>query len=151
MIRKALATVIDAAVSFAPADLVALDLWEGDLPDLAGVRAMQVEPRRWWLVDPGTALAGIDAGIGARGALTAFGGGFVRARITGAGWRTLLSVSGLFDTDESALPVGNVTSTVIHHVPVRVLVLAADTCEVFFAASYAATLEQLWRGAISGG
>lgn len=143
--------MIDARITFAPAgDLVSLDLWEGDLPDLANVRALQVEPRRWWLVDPGAALSAIAAEIGDRGALTAFGGGFVSATITGD-WRNLLSISSLIDTDAPALAVGSVTSTVIHHVPVRIAVFAAETCRLFYAASYAATLEELWLGAVSGG
>lgn len=143
--------MIDTTVFIAPAaDLVALDLWAGDPPDLAITRAFRVEPSHWWLVDAGEGLAAIATALGDRGALTAFGGGFVRATITGPGWRELLSVSSLIDTDEAAMPLGSFTSTVIHHVPVRIAVAGTDRCELFFAASYASTLSQLWQGATSG-
>lgn len=135
--------MIDAAVAIMPArDLLALDLWEGDLPDLASVRALQVEPRRWWLVDAGDAASAIAAQVAARGALTPFGGGFMVARITGAGWRELLSISAFVDTER--LETGSVTSTVVHHVPVRIVVTATDACEVYFASSYTGALAELW-------
>lgn len=137
--------MIDAAIHIAPArDLISLDLWEGDLPDLHGTRALQVEPRRWWLVDAGDRIDAIAAAIGDRGAMSAFGGGFVVATIRGQ-WRDLLSVSALVDTER--LAPGSLTSSVIHHVPVRIAVIDETSAEVFFASSYASTLDDLWRGA----
>jgi sarcosine oxidase gamma subunit len=128
-------------------DLLSLDLWEGDLPDLGLVRALRVEPTRWWLVDAGDRIAGIAAALGTRGAITPFGGGMVRATLTGPGWRDLLSVSGFFDTEDQGFGPGQVASTVIHHVPVRIAPLADDVCELFCPASLSATLADLWRDA----
>ena len=136
--------MIDASFHLAPARaVIAIDLWEGDLPPLPG-RAIRVEPRRWWLLDGGDSPA-----IGDRGAAAPIGGGLIRATLTGPDWRALLSVSGFLDTE--MLRAGDVAATVIHHVPVRIVVTADDACEVYFAASYADTLDDLWRHAITGG
>lgn len=140
--------MIDAAFVLSPArDTIAVDLWEGNLPNLPG-RAIKVEPRRWWLLD-GAELAEVREVIADRGAAAPIGGGLVRATITGPGWRDLLSVSGFLDTE--MLRAGDVASTVIHHVAVRVLVTDDAACEVFFAASYAGTLDELWQRAAKGG
>jgi heterotetrameric sarcosine oxidase gamma subunit len=151
MIPKGLATVIDATVALAPArDVVVLDLWEGELPAIAA-RTMQVEPRRWWLIDLGDERDAVAAAIAGRGALVPIGGGLTRATISGSGWRDLLSVSGFFDVAHPDFVTGCVASTVIHHVAVRILVTGDAMCEVFFATSYASTLAELWRGASKGG
>lgn len=143
--------MIDATVAFAPArDVTVLDLWEGDLPAIAA-GAMQVEPRRWWLIDRGEAIEEIDTAIAGRGVLVPIGGGLVRATITGPGWRDLLSVSGFFDVHDPGFGAGSAASTVIHHVPVRIRVTGESSCDVFFATSYASTLAELWQKASKGG
>lgn len=135
-------------VAMAPApDLMALDLWDGALPDLGGIRAVRVEPMRWWLIDAAANAAAIAADLGTRGAITPFGGGVVRATLTGPGWRDLLSISGVFDSGDPSFTVGKVASTVIHHVPVRIVMTGGEACEVYCPASYAAALGALWRGA----
>ena len=140
--------MIDASFALAPArEVIAIDLWEGELPALPG-RTIQVEPRRWWSLDSATFEA-IATAIGDRGAAAPIGGGLVRATVTGPGWRDLLSVSGFLDIEQ--LQPGDVASTVIHHVPVRLLVTGGQSCEVFFAASYAGTLDELWQRAAKGG
>jgi heterotetrameric sarcosine oxidase gamma subunit len=143
--------VIDATVALAPArEMVVLDLWEGELPAIAA-GAMQVEPHRWWLIDPGEKTDEIAAAIAGRGVLVSIGGGLTRATITGPGWRDLLSVSGFFDLDDPAFGAGCAASTVIHHVPVRIRVTGESICDVFFATSYASTLAELWQKASKGG
>ncbi len=140
--------MIDASFRLAPArEVVAVDTWDGDLPLLPG-RAIQVEPRRWWLFDSVDPDAIRDA-IAGRGAAAAIGGGLVCATITGPAWRDLLSVSGFLDTE--MLREDEAVGTVIHHVPVRVLVTGDRACEVYFAASYAGTLDELWQRATKGG
>ena len=141
--------MIDATVALAPArDVVVLDLWEGELPAIAA-RTMQVEPRRWWLIDLGDERDAVAAAITGHGALVPIGGGLTRATITGPGWRDLLSVSGFFDVGHPDLATGCVASTVIHHVAVRILVMSDWTCDVFFATSYAPTLAELWWGPVT--
>ncbi len=144
--------MIDAAFTLAPAgDVVALDLWEGALPDLHGVRALRLEPTRWWLIDAAPHLETITTALAGRGACTPIGGGLVRATIAGPGWRDLLSVSGVFDAGNPAFAPGAVAGTVIHHVAVTIAVTGTEDCEVYCATSYAPTLEQLWKAAIANG
>lgn len=135
----------DVAFTSAPAgDIVVLDLWDGQPP--LDARLLAVEPGRWWLIDGGdvTTLAEQIAG---RGALTPIGGGFVRLTVTGPGWRELLTVSGWFDTEGPDFTVGSFAATMIHHVPVRIIVASETECDVYVSASYASTITDLWDSA----
>ncbi len=127
-------------VAFAPAgDVLALDIWVGDTPPFAGIRALQVEPRRWWLFDAGSRAS--DPGDD--GALAPIGGGLVRATLTGD-WRDTLMLAGWFDAENPRFGPGDVAATIIHHVPVWITPVADETCDVYFPASYAQTLAHLW-------
>ena len=65
----------DVKITFSPAgEIIVLDLWDDQRPDLQCITALQVEPRRWWLIDPGARLAAIAQQLGDKGALTAIGG-----------------------------------------------------------------------------
>ncbi len=142
----------DAPVSVAiePAgDVVVLDLWDGTLPSLdLAIATLSIEPRRWWLIGTAGMSAEIAAAIAERGALTPIGGGLMRATLTGPGWRGLLTISGCFDSEDAGFTTDRVAATVIHHVPVWIAVTGDTTCDVYFAASYAATLAELWTKAI---
>ena len=144
--------MIDApvTVTMEPAgDVIVLDLWDGALPPLdATITTLPVEPRRWWLIGAARHIAGIAVDVAERGALTPIGGGLVRAALTGSGWRSLLTVSGCFDSEDPEFGPGQVAATVIHHVPVWIAVTGDDRCDVYFAASYAETLADLWRSVI---
>lgn len=130
-------------------DVIVLDLWDGAPPPLdATITALQVEPRRWWLIGAARHSAAVAADIEDRGALTPIGSGLVRATLAGPGWRTLLTVSGCFDIEDPSFAPGRVAATVIHHVPVWIAVTGVDRCDVFLAASYAATLADLWSSTI---
>lgn len=143
--------MIDATIALAPAsDVTVLDLWEGEPPAIAA-GAMQVEPCRWWLIDRGEATEEIETAIAGRGVLVPIGGGLTRATISGPGWRDLLSVGGFFDVHHSGFGAGSAASTIIHHVPVRIRVTGASSCDVFFATSYASTLAELWQKTSKGG
>ncbi len=141
----------DVAFTTAPAGAITvLDLWHGDsLPaTLAGLRTLKVEPRRWWLFDAPADTATI---IGDAGALAPIGGGLIRATITGPGWRALLMISGVFDAEDAGFAPGSIAATIIHHVPVWIAVTGAEACEVFYPASYANALHDLWTNAIAAG
>jgi sarcosine oxidase gamma subunit len=144
--------VTDARVTLAMApagDVVALDLWdEGVPPDLPTGRIVQVEPRRWWLIDAAQHTPAIAAHIADRGALSPIGGGLIRATLTGLGWRALLSVSGWFDSENPAFGPGQIAATTIHHVPVWIAPISDTACEVYLPSSYAASLADLWTRAI---
>lgn len=143
--------MIDVSLLVSPArDVIVLDLWEGDLPDLGDVRTLKVEPARWWLVDAGAQAEAIAKAVEGHGACTPIGGGLMCAVMDGPGWRDLLSVSGLLDTRERSLAVGAVARTVIHHVPVTIAVTGPTRCEIYSASSFAPALEALWLEAIRG-
>ena len=147
MIRKGHATVIDpdVMISIAPAgDVVVLDIWGQGAPTLHGVRAMQVEPRRWWLVDPGSKIEAITNTLGDTGAITPIGGGLMRATLTGPGWRSQLMISGVFDAENPDFKPGDCAATIIGHVSVWIDVIGEETAHVYFAASQRGDMEQLW-------
>jgi heterotetrameric sarcosine oxidase gamma subunit len=138
--------------ALAPAgDVLALDLWDGGAPPPAPtLRLLHAEPRRWWVIGAGDAAEALAAAVGERGALAPIGGGLVRARLDGPGWRWLLSVSGWLDTADPAFGRGRLVGSVIHHVPVWIDAISDDACEVYLPSSYAATLADLWQRAIGG-
>lgn len=139
-------------LTIAPAgDIVAVDLWSDTAPDFGAVRAVRVEPRRWWLIDAGETVAAIVAAVADDGAATAIGGGLIRATLAGPGWRALLMVAGVFDAEDPAFGPGAAAATIIHHVPVWIVPVADDCAEVFFAASYARGLVELWTAALARG
>ncbi len=140
--------MIDVALAVAPAgDVIVLDMWEGE-PNLDGLRALKVEPRRWWLIGAGAQAERIAASLGDSGALAPIGGGLVRATLTGPDWRELLTISGIFDVEDPGFGPGDVAGTVIHHVAVRIVPTGDTACEVYFASSYAPSLIELWQRAI---
>ena len=140
--------MIDVALSIEPAgDVIALDVWEGE-PNLDGLRALKVEPRRWWLIGAAAQAEALAATLGDNGTLAPIGGGLVRATLIGPGWRELLTVSGIFDAEDPGFGPGGVAGTVIHHVAVRIAPISATSCEVYFASSYAPSLIELWQRAI---
>jgi heterotetrameric sarcosine oxidase gamma subunit len=132
-------------------DVVAIDLWTDAVPDFGDLRAVRVEPRRWWLIDGGDGAAEIAEALLDIGAATAIGGGLVRATLTGPGWRALLMVGGVFDAEDPGFGPGAVAATIIHHVPVWIAPLDDGTCHVFFAASYAGGLVDMWTAALARG
>ena len=142
----------DVALQVAPAgDVVVADLWTDAVPDFGGVRAVRVEPRRWWLIDAGDIAATIAGQIADSGTTIAIGGGLVRATLTGPGWRPLLMLAAVFDAEDPRFGPGNCAATILHHVPVWIVPVAADCAEVYFAASYARGLTDLWTAAIDRG
>lgn len=146
--------MIDAPVTFtiAPAgDVIALDVW-GEVTPAIGLatRVLQVEPRRWWLIDAGEQVDAIAQQIGETGALTPIGGGLMRATLAGPGWRALLTISGCFDVEDPRFVPGMVAATIIHHVPVWIAPIAETQCEVYLAASYTTALVDLWSRGASG-
>ena len=121
-----------------------LDMWgEGD-PTLLGIRAMQVEPRRWWLVEAGDKTQAITEALGDKGALTLISGGLMRATLTGPGWRSQLMISGVFDAENPDFKPGDCAATVIGHVSAWIDVISDETAHVYFAASLRGDMEQLW-------
>lgn len=102
-----------------------------------------------WLVEGDAAK--LPAALGEDGALTAIGGGIVRVRLSGPGWRRLLMEGAVFDAENPAFAPGCSAATVIDHVNVRLHVTADDSCTVYVPASFAADMLHFWQAAAAAG
>ena len=67
------------------------------------LRLIRVEPTVWLVEGDASGLGDIH---GDDGALTAIGGGIVRIRLSGPGWRTLLMDGGMFDAESLTFAPG---------------------------------------------
>jgi heterotetrameric sarcosine oxidase gamma subunit len=108
------------------------------------LRLIRYEPAVWLVEGDVSAL---PAALEGDGALTAIGGGIVRIRLSGAGWRRLLMEGGVFDAENQTFAPGSSAATVIDQVNVRLLVTDADTCIAYVLASYAADMIHFWESA----
>ncbi|MBX9665678.1 sarcosine oxidase subunit gamma family protein [Novosphingobium sp.] len=111
----------------------------------ASITLMRFEPTVWLAEGDVSVLADT---LGDDGALTAIGGGIVRFRIAGPGWRELLLEGGVFDTSAAAFPVGATAATVIDHVGVRLFAESEDACIAYVPSSYAQSLHHFWDEAL---
>ena len=75
-----------------------------------GLRLIRFEPTVWLAEGDTSALPAI---LGEDGALTAIGGGIVRVRLSGLGWRSLLMEGGVFDAENPAFSLGCSAATII--------------------------------------
>lgn len=162
MTVKGRAIVIELSVHDA-ADVLALELWDtagaaavaqalGFALPPAGrsagddhLRAMRFEPTVWLVEGAAIDRAALDAAVADHGAVTPIGGGLVRVRLVGAGWRGLLMHDGVFDAEDPAFAPGCTAATVIAHVAVRLNVVAPDRCDALVPASLADGLIARWR------
>lgn len=98
-----------------------------------------------WLVEGDT--GGLAEVLGSDGSLTAIGGGLVRVRLSGAGWRALLMEGGVFDAESDDFAPGCSAATLIDHVNVRLLVESNDACLAYVPLSYAHDMIHFWTAA----
>ena len=108
------------------------------LPDRLLIR---YEPTVWLVEGETTGLAEI---LDLDGSLTAIGGGLVRVRLSGAGWRSLLMEGGVFDAESKTFAAGSSAATVIDHVNVRLLAESDDACLAYVPLSYARDMIHFW-------
>jgi heterotetrameric sarcosine oxidase gamma subunit len=85
--------------------------------------------------------------LGEDGSITAIGGGIVRFRLSGQGWRALLMEGGIFDAESPAFAAQSSAATIIDHVAVRLHVVGDDACDIYVPASFSAGLLHFWRQA----
>ncbi len=111
----------------------------------AATTLLRFEPTVWLVEGDVSVLADT---LGDDGALTAIGGGIVRMRLAGPGWRELLLEGGVFDTSAAAFPVGATAATVIDHVGVRLHAESEDACVAYVPSSYAQGLHHFWEEAL---
>jgi heterotetrameric sarcosine oxidase gamma subunit len=108
------------------------------------LRLIRFEPTVWLVEGDVTALSGL---LGDDGALTAIGGGVIKLRLSGPGWRRLLMERGVFDAESPGFAPGCSAATVIDHVNVRLHVVDGNSCDVWVPASFAREMIHFWEAA----
>ena len=108
------------------------------------LRLIRYEPTVWLVEGDASALPAI---LGEDGALTAIGGGIVRVRLSGEGWRTLLMEGGVFDAESPEFAPGCSAATIIDHVAIRLHVVSEDACDAYVPLSFSAGLMHFWKEA----
>ncbi len=111
---------------------------------LNAARVMWWEPKVWLVRGTSADLANI---LDADGAAIDVTGAFSRLRIVGPAWRELMMIGGVFDAESPAFGPDCIAGTVIHHLPVRLDVIDAQTVDAYTPPSYAAELAHHWRAA----
>ena len=105
---------------------------------------IRYEPTVWLAEGDISALSAILADDGA---LTAIGGGVVRVRLSGPGWRSLLMEGGVFDAESPSFAPGCSAATLVNHVNLRLYVTSDDACIAYVPLSYAADMIHFWETA----
>ncbi len=108
------------------------------------LRMIRYEPTVWLVEGDTTDLQEI---LGEGGALTAIGGGVVRVRLSGDGWRTLLMEGGVFNAESPDFVPGCSAATIIDHVAVRLHVVSDDICDAYVPRSFSTGLVHFWEQA----
>ncbi len=108
------------------------------------LRLIRYEPTVWLAEGD---VSGLPAILSEDGALTAIGGGIVRVRLSGQGWRSLLMEGGVFDAESLAFGPGCSAATVIDQVNLRLHVESEGCCIAFVPASFSADLMHFWKTA----
>ena len=133
----AVATRFEAATGFALPRL-------GTSGGSDALRLIRFEPTVWLVEGDASGLVRI---LGDDGALTAIGGGIIRVRLSGPGWRTLLMEGSMFDAESPAFATGCSAATIIDHVAVRLHVVSDNACDAYVPASFSAGLIHFWQQA----
>ncbi|MEQ1547241.1 MAG: hypothetical protein ABL918_01175 [Chakrabartia sp.] len=108
------------------------------------LRLIRFEPTVWLVEGDASPLPAI---LEEDGALTAIGGGVVRVRLSGDGWRTLLMEGGVFDAESPDFAPGCSAATIIDHVAVRLHVVSDDMCDAYVPRSFSTGLVHFWEQA----
>lgn len=101
-----------------------------------------------WLVEGDVAV--LRKALADGGALTPAGGGYVRVRLSGAKWRSLVMEGSLFDAESPAFGIDCVVTTPIDHVAVTLRVESEHACLAYVPASHAADLLRFWQLSAGG-
>lgn len=109
------------------------------------LRMIRMEPTVWLVEGDVAALPDVLADDGA---VTSIGGGIVRVRLSGPGWRTLLMEGGVFDAENPAFAAGCSAATIIEHVNVRLHVVSEDCCDAYVPLSFSTALLAFWNEAV---
>ena len=113
----------------------------GSSLQLPSMQLVRYEPAVWLVEGE---IGGLEPVIGLDGSLTPIGGGLVRVRLSGAGWRSLLMEGGVFDAESKDFATGCSAATVIDHVNIRLLVESDQACLAYVPLSYAHDMIHFW-------
>ena len=113
----------------------------GSSLQLATLLLIRFEPTVWLAEGE---IDGLTDILGTDGSLTAIGGGIVRVRLSGTGWRSLLMEGGIFDAESPGFVTGSSAATLIDHVGVRLYVESDDACLAYVPLSYAQDMVHFW-------
>ena len=116
----------------------------GSSLQLPSMQLIRYEPTVWLVEGE---IGGLAEVLGSEGSLTAIGGGLVRVRLSGAGWRSLLMEGGVFDAESDSFGPGCSAATLIDHVNVRLLVESDNACLAYVPLSYAHDMIHFWTAA----
>jgi heterotetrameric sarcosine oxidase gamma subunit len=108
------------------------------------LRLIRFEPTVWLVEGDASPLSAI---LSDDGAVTAIGGGIVRIRLSGKGWRTLLMEGGVFDAESPTFAAGCSAATIIDHINVRLHVVSDDACDAYVPLSFSKGLLHFWEQA----
>jgi len=108
------------------------------------LRLIRFEPTVWLVEGDASPLSAI---LSDDGAVTAIGGGVVRIRLSGKGWRTLLMEGGVFDAENPTFAAGCSAATIIDHVNVRLHMVDETTCDAYVPLSFSQGLLHFWEQA----
>ena len=114
---------------------------------IGALRLIRFEPTVWLVEGDASPLASI---LSDDGAVTAIGGGIVRLRLSGKGWRTLLMEGGVFDTESPTFTAGCSAATIIDHVNVRLHVVDETNCDAYVPLSFSPGLLHFWEQTARG-
>lgn len=165
MMQQGIVTVTNVTISTLPlAPLHVFEIWSNPaavakrfkatcgfaLPNMGrsggsdALRLIRYEPTVWLVEGDASALSGV---LIDDGAVTAIGGGIVRLRLSGKGWRTLLMEGGVFDAENPNFAAGCSVATIIDHVNVRLHVVDETNCVAYVPLSYSQGLLHFWEQA----
>ena len=134
-------------------------LWGAALPapgraiDAGPGRLIWIEPGAWLLraplADLGRTLAELEQIAAADGAVIDITGGLARWRLSGPGWRELLTVGAVFDVEDPDFAPGCAAATILNHAAIWIDVVGDRTADVYALPSYAQELSEAWARAIA--
>ena len=115
---------------------------------IAAMRLLWLEDGHWLIAcanaDAETVRHRIEALVGTDGSLVEVGAALSGRCISGAGWRALLMVAGVFDAENPGFGLGAVARTIMHHSALLIDVIAADQVHAYVPASYAEEFFAFW-------
>lgn len=116
--------------------------------DAGDRRLIWLEDEHWLIAcavaDAAATSILVEALAGDGGMLAEVGAALVGRRVSGAGWRELLMIGGVFDAENPGFGPGSVARTVMHHASLLIDVITDDAVHAYVPASYANEFFGFW-------